>query len=353
MLASVEKNAYTARVKGLWKRVRYRLEWLVLMAVLNIVPLFSRNGCYRFGGAVGALAAKVDRRGYRVALANLEAAFGDRYTAAERAEIARESYQHFARTMLDLFWSPRLQPDNYLDYIQFEGVEQAKAETAAEGHTGVIGSFHYSNFEWLSLACGWLGYPSAITTQEFKNPLLDVFFQKLRERSGHTTVPRQGAVLKLFNMLRNRGRVALLVDTTLPPHHPTIVINCFGLKTIVTVAHAWLQARTRLPMLPLSCEPLAAGRYRVVAHPLVRPPEDATHREIAQACWDAFEPTVQRNPAPWLWMYKHWRYKPGVCGERYPFYAQESPAFEQVAARDNYAPLDRSALPRTSAVASR
>jgi lauroyl/myristoyl acyltransferase len=342
-------------VKAAWKRVRYRLEWLVLMSVLKVVPLFSRNACYRFGGAVGALAARVDRRGYRVAMANLEAAFGDRYTAAERAAIARESYQHFARTMLDLFWSPRLRADNYREYIEFdeEGIERTRRETAEEGHTGVVGSFHYSNFEWLSLACGWLGYPSAITTQELKNPLLDVFFQKLRERSGHTTVPRRGAVLKLFNMLRKGGRVALLVDTTLPPHHPTIVIDCFGLKTIITVAHAWLQARTRLPMLPLNCEPLGGGRYRVVAHPLVRPPEDATHREIAQACWDAFEPTVRENPAPWLWMYKHWRYKPAVGGERYPFYAQESSAFEQVAARENYAPLERSTLPGATTATAR
>jgi lauroyl/myristoyl acyltransferase len=247
--------------------------------------------------------------------------------------------------MLDLFWSPRLNAQNYAKYIEFEEVaEQRRQETVEYGHAGVVGSFHYSNFEWLSLACGWFGYPSAVTSQEFKNPLLDIFFQKLRERSGHTMVPRRGAVLKLFNTLRAKGRVALLVDTTLPPHHPTVVIECFGLKTIVTVAHAWLQSRSQLPILPLSCEPLGEGRYRVKVHPLIRPSEDATHREIAQACWDAFEPTVRQNPAPWLWMYKHWRYKPMAGGERYPFYAHESAAFEQVATRDNYAPLDRNAL---------
>jgi hypothetical protein len=72
-------------------------------------------------------------------------------------------------------------------------------------------------------------------------------------------------------------------------------------------------------------------------------PEGATHQQIAQACWDAFEPVVRRNPAPWLWMYKHWRYKPMAAGRPYPFYAQESPFFEQVAARPNYAKLDRAA----------
>ncbi len=211
----------------------------------------------------------------------------------------------------------------------------------------IVGAFHYGNFEWLSLACGWSGFPSAITTQEFKNPLLDRFFQTLREQSGHTTVPREGAIIRLYKILRKKGRAALLVDTTLAPHHPTVVINCFGMKTMVTVAHAWLQDRTGVPIVPLHCQPLPGGRYRVVAQPMVLLPKGATHQEIAQACWDAFEPVVRRDPAPWLWAYKHWRYRP-VDAEGYPFYAQESPAFEQIAARPDYAKLDRSALPNAA-----
>jgi len=42
-------------------------------------------------------------------------------------------------------------------------------------------------------------------------------------------------------------------------------------------------------------------------------------------------------------MYKHWRYKPIATGHAYPFYAQESPFFEQIASRANYAKLDRPA----------
>jgi len=327
-------------VKALLKRLRYRLEWLALMAALKVVPLLSRNACYELAGLAGSVAATFDREGRRVALSNLEAAFGEEFSLARRAEIVRESYQHFARTMLDLFWSPRLNQDNYRQYIEFRNVEQSQADIAPS-HSCVVGSFHYGNFEWLSLACAWLGFPSAITTQEFKNPLLDGFFQKLRERSGHHTVPREGAIIRLYKTLRKKGRVALLVDTTLPPHHPTVVIECFGLKTIVTVAHAWLQERTGVPMVPVYCEPLAGGRYRVVTLPTLRPAKGATHEEIAQACWDAFEPVVRSNPAPWLWMYKHWRYRPTGTPQAYPFYAQESLEFDQIASRPNYAKLDR------------
>ena len=148
--------------------------------------------------------------------------------------------------MLDLFWSPRLAADNYREYIEFdEGrASNGRRDGGRTATPALSARFTTATSSGSASRAAGSVIPAAITTQEFKNPLLDVFFQKLRERSGHTMVPRQGAVLKLFNMLRKRGRVALLVDTTLPPHHPTIVIDCFGLKTIITVAHAWLQERS-------------------------------------------------------------------------------------------------------------
>jgi len=334
---------------GVWRRLRYRLEWLGLMAALAVVPLLSRKACYRLAGAAGALVARLDRGGRCVALANLEAAFGEQFSSERRAEIVRESYQHFARAMLDLFWSPRLNAQNFSDYIEFKNVEETRAEIAPS-NSCIVGAFHYGNFEWFSLACGWLGFPSSITTQEFKNPLLDEFFQNLRERSGHKMVPREGAIIRLYKILRRKGRVALLVDTTLPPHEPTVVIDCFGMKTIVTVAHAWLQDRTGVPIIPTFCEPLPDGRYRVVTHPKIQPPKGATHQEIAQACWDSFEPVVRKNPAPWLWMYKHWRYQPVGAKRAYPFYAQGSMEFDQIAARPNYAKLDREPIIAAKAV---
>ncbi len=317
------------------------------MAVQLIVPRLSRAACYRLGGFLGGLAARFDRRGMAVARANLQAAFPER-GGEEVAAIARESYRHFARAMLDLFWGPRLTPENLADYIEFENVERLRAELGPE-QSCILCGFHYSNFEWMSPATAYLGLPCAVTTQEFKNPLLDRFFTALRESPGHQNVPRQGALVKLFKILRKGGRAALLVDTTLPPHHPTVVIECFGMKTIITVAHAWLAERTGAPLIPIYSEPLADGRYRVVLLPAVKLPAKATHQEIAQACWDAFEPVVRRQPAPWMWMYKHWRYRPMQAARPYPFYASESHAFEQIAARPAYAKLDRTLLPQPAA----
>lgn len=284
--------------------------------------------CHRFAQFAGALAATFDRHGRRVAFANLTVAFGVAFSEEERCRIVRESYQHFARTMLDLFWSPRLTSENFAEFVEFVNLAPWQVEIKP-GDPFLLGCYHYSNFEWLSLAGGFLGYPSAIIAQEFKNPLLDPFFKNLREQSGHEMVSREGAIIRLYKALRRKGGVAILVDLTIPPKIPTVAIDCFGLKTSVTFAHAWLHQRTGAPIVMAHCEPLPEGRYRIVFHPKLDLAPNASLQEITQACWDQFEPVVRRNPAPWLWMYKHWRYRPAAANaDAYPFYANVSPDFE-------------------------
>jgi KDO2-lipid IV(A) lauroyltransferase len=312
-----------------WKKIRYRLEWLALKAMARIVPLLSRRICYWLAQVAGRVAASVDRAGRRVALSNLRVAFGDDLSDQARARIVRESYQHFARTMLDLFWSPRLTRENINRYVEIRNIELWQDELKPERPV-IFGCYHYGNFEWMSHVVGFAGIVSSIIAQEFKNPLLDPIFVRLRETAGHRVVAREGAVLHLYKALRRKGRVAILVDLTIPAQLPTVAINCFGMQTSVTFAHAWLHQVTGATIINAHCEPLSDGRYRVVFHPRLEISPGASLQEIAQACWDQFEPFVRENPSPWLWMYKHWRYRPASAGSgSYPFYANISPEFER------------------------
>jgi lauroyl/myristoyl acyltransferase len=315
-------------MRAAWKKFRYRLEWLALKSVATFIPLLSRKACYRLGQSIGSLAARFDKRNHRVALSNLEAAFGETLSPARRVEIARESYQHFARTVVDLFWSPSLTKENYSRYIEVINLEVVQDAMKA-GNGIIFACCHYSNFEWVAIAANYFGVQSALITQEFKNPLLDAIFVGLRESSGQRVIPREGGVLRLFKTLRSGGHVAILTDLTIPAQLPTVAIDVFGLKTSVTFAHAWAHRRAAATIINVHCEPLPGGRYRIVFHPVIDFPADASFQEMAQACWDRFEPVLRNNPSPWLWMYKHWRYRPVAADPGdYPFYANVSPAFE-------------------------
>jgi len=316
-------------MRARWKRIRYRLEWLGLVLATKLVPLFSRRACYHIAQAVGALLSFVDRPRYQVALNNLEVAFGDQFSPRERRKIAREAFQHFARTMVDLMWSPRLTQQNLSQYIDLENFEETVRDTGPE-RSLMIACYHYSNFEWLSLACGFLDLKGTIISQEFKNSSLDPIFKRLREQSGHQLVPRERGIMRLYKVLRRKGRTAMLVDLTVPPGQSAVAINCFGLETSVTSAHAWLHERTGVPIVPAHTEPLPGGCYRLVFHPRIANTAGMTHQQIAQACWNSFEPYVRKNPAPWLWMYKYWRYRPANPDRPYPFYSNFYRPFENM-----------------------
>src|SRR6266536_4717048 len=320
-------------MRSRWKRIRHRLEWLGLFLATKLVSLCSRRGCYYLARTAGALLSFLDQQGYQVALSNLEVAFGDRFSPKERRKIARESFQPFGRTMVDLLWSPRLTRENFSQYIDLENFEETARDTGPE-RSLMIACYHYSNFEWLSLACGFLNLKGTIISQEFKNSSLDPIFKTLREQSGHELVPRERGLMRLYKVIRRKGRTALLVDLTLPPSLGAVAIDCFGLKTSVTSAHAWLHEQTGAPIIPAHCEPLPDGRYRVIFHPKIERTAEMTHQQIAQACWDSFEPYVRKNPAPWLWMYKHWRYRPAKADRPYPFYANFSRTFDDMLQRD-------------------
>jgi lauroyl/myristoyl acyltransferase len=312
-----------------WKQLRHRLEWYGVGLLAFLVPRLPRRFVVWLGRISGSLGARFDFEGHRVAVSNLEAAFGERFSTGEREGITRASYQQFASTMLDLFWNPRINASNYGEFIEFEGWDEF-ARTVGPTGPCIIAACHYGNFEWFSLAAAYRGLVATIVSQEFKNPLLDPIFNRLREQSGHHFVPREGAVVKLYKRLRRGGTVAILVDLTLHPRQPAVAIDCFGMKMSVTYAHAWLHLRTGLPIVPVHQEALPGGRCRVVFHPKLEIPPGANEQEITQLCWDQFEPVVRENPSPWLWMYKYCRYRPTNAAGTYPYYARPVPKFDRL-----------------------
>ena len=147
-------------------------------------------------------------------------------------------------------------------------------------------------------------------TQEFKNPLLEPIFAKLRKHSGNELAPRARGIVRMYKALQRGQHVAVLTDLTLKPWDPSVAINCFGMKKCVTYAHAWLHQRTGAPILPVVVR--AAKRVDGIVFTFsagfsLR--EGTSIIEITQRCWDQIEPVVRQNPSPWVWMYKHWRYR--------------------------------------------
>jgi Kdo2-lipid IVA lauroyltransferase/acyltransferase len=327
---SSQKLAYSATMST-WKKIRYRLEWLGLLWLYWSIPLLPRRFAHWLGQGMGNLAYAADRRGREMALENLTIIFGAEKSAEQIKRIARSSYRTFAQTVVDQFWSSRLNRENYLHYCTVEFADPEAMERARE--TGAIWvTPHYGNFEWVALIAGFMDYRFTIVAQDFKNESLTEIYRKNRETSGHEVIPQKGALIRLMRTLRSGGHAAFLTDLTIAPSKAATIIECFGRKTCVTAIHAELMKRTGLPVIPGICIPQKNGSYLIRGFRALEFGPNDTLQTIAQACWEVFEPIIRENPAPWLWMYKHWRFLPEETPVTYPRYARRYVPFDQLEA---------------------
>jgi len=310
-----------------WKQIRYRLEWAGVKVLQSIIPRLSRRNCARVARVAGRVAFAVDKSGRKVTLANIEAALGDQYSPEEQLRIGRESYESFARTMLDLFWAPRLARPGGEKYVEINGLEHMDAEL---GKPCVMLCAHHAGVEWASVACGLLGYRGCVLTQGFKNPLLDKLFTELRSCTGQEILTQDLSMLRMLRRLENGELVGLLIDLNLSPSQAATVLDTFGMKMCSTYLHAILAQRTGARLLPMTAYPRPDGSCLVTIHPPLDIQEGATGQEIAQMAWNFLEKVIREKPELWMWVYKHWRFKPKGATHRYPYYAHESGKFEKL-----------------------
>ncbi|MEO0448529.1 MAG: lysophospholipid acyltransferase family protein [Verrucomicrobiota bacterium] len=321
---------------------RYFLEYLALSFAFVFIPKVPRPLLLFWSKLLGSLAFLVHKDGRRTAICNLHAAFPGRYTDEEIEDIAHRCYRSWARTYLDQFWTKRLTLENFGEYICYQtSPGLCLDEMRKEG--AIWMTPHYGNFEWGAAALAFLQIHYTAIAQPFKNPKLTPIFLKNREHLGHHIIPQEKAMLKLLRVLNKGGHAAFLPDLTVPPDKTATIIRVFGFKVSVTPLGPFLAQRTSSPIVCGLTIPLEDGSYLGYGFPPFTVGKEESVHDVAQACWDVIEPVIASHPEHWLWMYKHFRFRPELDGDAYPPYSSRSPRFDELEAslasnRSDHAP---------------
>ena len=311
------------------KQLRYYLEWVAIKCMKLLIPLVPRALLLPIAKNLGTAAYIFDRRGRKTGIANVRAVNKlKKLSKSNSEELILKSYQQFALSMCDLFWSSNINKTNYSKFIQVE-FENKKAIEKASRNGAIWVTPHYGNFELISLVMGFRNIKFTVVAQDFRNPRLTAIFKRAREHSGHKVISSKRAVVRLLKTLRSDEHVAFLTDLTVAPGAESVPVQCFSLITSVTRLHAFLNSKTNAPIIPGISIPCSDGTYIMKILSPLKIPEGCDQTAIAQKCWDVFEPYISEFPEPWIWMYRHWKYKPReTIGVNYPYYSHVSKKFD-------------------------
>lgn len=316
-------TASKARKLRKWKpllRLRYRCEYLALQVFAKLIPRLPRKSVLYAAKVIGIIAFHFDRRGRDIGLQSLGIAVkhgGLDLGTRSQEDVLRGCYQNFARGFLDLFWFARLDNESVDQWIKVED-ESVILDSIGSDRGAVFLTPHYGVFEWASLTVGLRGLSLDIIAQDFKNVALKKVISRAREFSGHRILSRQGAMLKLIRTARRGGSIAMLPDLNLSPQGAAVAINVFGVAAWMTAAHVEISRRCDAPMVLAVCEPQSDGRAILRVLDVIHAGgsnSNLSRTELTQMVWDRIESAIRQRPELWLWMYRHWRYRPSedIC----------------------------------------
>lgn len=316
----------TRRPLSLWKRFRHRVEWLLLELLAALVPLLSHTMLMRLANALGWLAFHLAAGERRIALTNLDIAFGSSMSAEEKRRIALSAFQTFARSSLGLFWARRPHHTTLSRLVEFdpESVRLVK-EAHARGKGIIFVTLHYGDWELIGLATPLLDIHSTIVTEQTRNLHVKRVFERLRGRTGNRIILQRFAVAKLFKALKRGECIALLIDLNALPSRGGIWLEFFGKPVFSYSVAAGLALHTGAAIFGGVAHPLPDGRLRLVYEPIpytATGDEESDLRIVSQRCLSLCERVIRDKPEYWLWFYKRWRFRPTEDAKGFPYYSR-------------------------------
>jgi len=313
------------------RSARHALSYVFCRTLLISLALLPRRWGQAIGRGCGLLFYGISPRHRRIALANLELAFGGDTTPRERARLARASFAHAGMIMADAAYFPRTARLPMERLAVYEGTEHLR-EAAARGRGVLVFSGHFGHWELVALLQARLGVPFTMVVRPLENGRLNDFLTRLRGVTGNEVIAKYDAARGVLRALRRGRAVALLVDQNVRGDGG-LFVDFFGVKASTTPALATFALKCGAPMVPVFSYPRSDGRLLIRYGP---PLETARRGSIAedilvitQQCTALLEEEIRRHPEFWLWMHNRWRTRPPASPGRAP--GRDEPARGAVA----------------------
>ncbi len=287
-----------------WKKLKHDLEYRFFRALLSTFSVLPKP----FSSSSAALVlktagiAKLDK----LAMANLDLAYGDSLTQAEKRKILRGLYRNLGRITGEL--SEILHREKLPEIRPSSKIKRALEEILKKGKGGIIVTPHFGNWECIPHWFGSQGYDGIMVGKKLKNQKLNDFLHRLRTAHGTKILYQNESPRKLLRLLENNELIGILPDADTQRLHG-IFLEHFGRPTYTPTAPAALSIASGAPILPIFLV-YREGEYELTAsdpvYPAVRKKTAEEIQRLSQYWTDAFETMIRRYPDQWVWFQRRW-----------------------------------------------
>jgi KDO2-lipid IV(A) lauroyltransferase len=281
--------------------------WLHLLGryFAQVIPLSVSYRLAALGAPLVFLAWGSKRRN---AMANVTQMLGPDQPPSAARQLAIAAFCNYGRYLVDMMrLSARdvRRVERCLTVLGMEHVDRA----LAHGKGAIFVGGHVGNSDLGACVLGSRGYPVTIIAETLQPPRWNDLVQRTRHEAGICTIPPEGSVRAMLDILRRNEVLALLIDRPTHQEGEGVAVRFFGAWTRVPGGVATLALRSGAPIVP-------ACVYRQGTHWViqVRPPLlidrtaslQADIQRLTQQVMDAMESFIRQHPDQWFMFRPMW-----------------------------------------------
>ena len=281
--------------------------WLLLLRVLMICP---RRWLMAVGAKLGRVIGARNAKRRKIAAINLALCFPD-WSAARRAQLLNEHFQHYGRALLDVsmgLWSNRARRNRWCVLKRRDWLVRTSKRRRV-----IIVAYHMTALDVSGCIAGD-AHPMVSMMNRAVNPLLTWQLWKGRShaRRGNTrVVMREQGLLPLVRAMRAGRNCFLVPDEDFGVGKHGVFAPFFGASKATLTVVARLAKMTDALVVPSTTRlDETTGRYEMtLGEPLADFPSGDAAAD-ARAVNRAMQELIRQHPAQYMWTFRWFETRP-------------------------------------------
>jgi len=276
-----------------------------LNLIIQILPV--RLACLVARG-LGDIIYVISFKRRKVAMANVEKAFGPSFSVKEKRQVVRGCFQNTALSIMDLFIVNKIKSQAE-QLFEVQGLENYKS--ALQGGRGVVlVTSHLGSWENLAFLFYLTKTQGSVVVKKMANHHVDYRVNEARRQTGLHPISKKNSIREVLKELHANHTVAILIDQW--AGREGIWQKFFGQYTSTTSLPARLLNRTGCALLPAFCLRGRNGKFEIKIYPPLMPAaaEKLSDAAITKKLNDILESEIRQHPRQWSWAHRRWKSKP-------------------------------------------
>lgn len=260
------------------------------------------------GQVFGNLSFYILKKDRKKALKNLDIAFGDSKSKAEKRNIAKKAFENLGKNFVEVMSIPKFNKGDVNRYVSCRNIG-ALRRFVRENKGVIILSAHFGNWELLAHYISMQGLPINVIARRVRIGVLEAFLAGIRKKNNVNVLYRDASAKEIVDLLRNGKFIGIMPDQDMDSVSG-VFVDFFGKSAWTPCGPAVLNLLTGVSIVPCFIVRKPFGHEFLIENPveLIKTGDKKNDiLENTQRYTKVIEEYIRRFPEHWVWFHDRWK----------------------------------------------